>query len=174
MPRQSGITLLELLVTLAIVAVLLAAGVPSFRAWVQNQELRGAAGRLASDLHFARRAAVDRGSRVTVCPGDERSGCRDVPAWEDGWIVFGDDNGDRRWQTDEPVLRSAPLLDGVTIRSSTARRQLSFFPNGSAPGSNATLRLCDDRGAGDGRQVRIGLSGRIRTTSARRDGPDGC
>ena len=174
MRTQRGITLLELLVTLAIVAILLAAGVPSFRAWVQNQELRGAANRMASDLAYARNAAVDRGARVALCPGDPRGGCRDVPVWEDGWFVFGDDNGDRRWQTDEPLLRAAPLLDGMSIRSSTARRSLSFFPNGSAPGSNVTVRLCDDRGAAHGVQVRVALSGRIRVTRADRDGPAGC
>lgn len=174
MRSQNGITLLELLVTLSIVAILLAAGVPSFRAYVQNQELRGAAGRLASDLHFARRAAVDRGARVGVCPGNARDGCRDIPAWEDGWIVFGDDNGDRRRQAGEPLLRVAPLLDGMSIRSSTARSSLSFFPNGSAPGSNVTVRLCDGRGAAHGVQVRVALSGRIRVTRADRDGPAGC
>jgi type IV fimbrial biogenesis protein FimT len=174
MARQNGITLLELLVTMAIVAVLLATAVPSFRSYVQNQELRGAAGALASDLYYARNAAVDRGARVTVCPGDARSGCRDLPAWEDGWIVFGDDNGDRRWQAEEPLLRVSPMLEGISARSSRARRQLSFFPNGSAPGSNVTVRLCDDRGPAHGRQVRVSLSGRIRTTSASEDGPAGC
>ncbi len=171
---MSGFTLLELLVTLALVAVLVGAGAPAFRAVLLNWEMNSAATRLQSDLNYARHAAVDRGDRVTMCPGTERSGCTGLPEWGHGWIIFGDVDGDRAWQASEPLLRVSPALRGITARSSAGRRQLTFFSNGTAPGSNVTVWLCDLRGPRYGSQVRVGLSGRIRVSRARDGGPTGC
>ena len=163
MDGSRGFTLLELLMTLAIATALVVAGVPAYRTFIQNLELRSATERLASDLYYARHAAVNQGERVAVCPGVPDRGCSGSPAWEDGWLVFNDENGDRRWQPGEPVLRVSPLLRGIRARGSASRPEISFFANGTAPGSNATIRLCDGRGARFGRQVRVSLTGRIRT-----------
>lgn len=167
-------TLLELMVTLAIAATLLAVGVPSFTTYLQNQRMSQASYRLVSDLRFARQSAVDQNARVVICPGKPESGCADSPHWEDGWILFTDSNGDRHKQPDEALLRVSPMLKGLSARSSNARRRLSFFPDGSAPGSNATLRLCDSRGPGHARQVLINLAGRIRTIRANGNDPMAC
>ncbi|MEE4174502.1 MAG: GspH/FimT family pseudopilin [Xanthomonadales bacterium] len=174
MRRDQGFTLLELVVTLSVVAVLLLMAGPSFREYVLNQELRAAAARLASDFRWARQSAVDRGGRVVVCPGSVSSGCRATPEWGSGWIVFHDHNGDRRLAPDEELLRETPALEGVSARSNLARRQLSFFPNGTAPGSNLTIRLCDVRGPNHARQVRVGLSGRIRSLRVGEGADPGC
>jgi type IV fimbrial biogenesis protein FimT len=174
MGRVPGFTLLELMVVLALVSLLLMAGVPAYRTFVLNLELRAATERLASDLRYARHAAVNEGDRVGVCPGDDSAGCLGSPVWDEGWIIYGDENGDRTWQAAEPLLRVSPRLRGMSARSSSGRTELGFFPNGTAPGSNATVRLCDERGGAFGRQVRISLTGRIRTTHAPRDGDAGC
>jgi type IV fimbrial biogenesis protein FimT len=91
-----------------------------------------------------------------------------------GWVVFFDRNGDRRLAADEEVLRVTQSLQGISARSSVARRQLSFFPNGTAPGSNLTIRLCDARGPEKARQVRVGLSGRIRSLRVGDGAAPGC
>ncbi len=174
MGRVPGFTLLELMVVLALVSLLLMAGVPAYRTFVLNLELRAATERLASDLRFARHAAVNEGDRVGACPGNEVGGCADSPVWDEGWIVYGDTNGDRTWQVGEPLLRVSPRLRGISAHSSAGRTELGFFPNGTAPGSNATVRLCDERGESFGRQVRVSLTGRIRTTHAPQDGDAGC
>jgi type IV fimbrial biogenesis protein FimT len=174
MRREKAFTLLELLVTLTVAAVLLAAGTPSFKSYLQNQRLAHASYQLVSDLRFARHAAVDRNQRVVICPGSPQLGCHNAPQWEDGWIVFEDRNADRARQPGEPLLRTSPMLQGLSARSSTARRRLSFFPDGSAPGSNATLWLCDNRGPMHGHRVRINLSGRVLANRARDGGTLGC
>ncbi len=169
-----GFTLLELLVALSIVAVLLVVAAPSFREYLLNQELRAAAERLVSDLRWARVSAVDRGGRVVVCPGNVATGCRTTPEWGSGWIVFHDRNGDRRLAAEDDLLRSTPALEGISARSAVARQQLSFFPNGTAPGSNLTIRLCDARGPNHARQVRVSLSGRIRSLTVGDGADPGC
>jgi len=162
-PKATGFTLLELLVTLALAAVLLATAAPSFSSYLQNQRLSHASSRLVSELRLARHAAVDRNQRVVICTGSRTLGCTGSTRWDDGWIVYEDSNGDRQRQAGEPLLRETPLLQALSARSSTARTRLSFFPDGSAPGSNSSLWLCDTRGPLHGHRITINLSGRIRS-----------
>lgn len=174
MRAQAAYTLLELLVTMALAALLTGLAVPAYRTFSQNLVLKQASTALHSDLHHARLAAVNRNGRVTVCPGTPGRGCLASPDWANGWLVFHDLNADRQWQATETLLRTAPSLGPLTARSSDARSRLTFFPNGSAPGSNATIYLCDGRGPAHGHQVRVSMSGRVRMTRARNGGPTGC
>ena len=148
--------------------------IPSFTNFSQNQRLKAAANALHSDLHHARLEAVNRNGRVTVCPGTAARRCQARPDGAGGWLVFHDRNADQEWQPEEDLLRATPPLAQVQARSSQARTRLTFFPNGSAPGSNATLFLCDGRGPEFGYQVRVSMTGRVVVRSARRDGQIGC
>lgn len=75
----SGFTLLELLITIAVVAVLAAIAVPSFQNMIATQRMRSAANDLVSTLNFARSEAVKRNTTVTVTPA--------AGGWGDGWTV---------------------------------------------------------------------------------------
>lgn len=63
--RQSGFTLTEMVITLAIVGVLLAAAIPSYRSWVNNTQIRTAAESVQNGLQLARAEAVRRNTRVS-------------------------------------------------------------------------------------------------------------
>lgn len=161
--RGDGLTALELVVSLAIVAVLTAATVPALRQALAEHRLRAAVARLHSDLAFARSQAIHRSGEVVCCPGSGGD-CLDGAEWQHGWHVFQDMNGDRERQAEESLLRRTSSLDGVRILGSPHRNRLRFFPNGTAPGSNATLTFCDDRGAEAARQLSVSATGRIRDT----------
>ncbi len=161
-----GFTLLELMVALAIAAIVLVAGVPTFRDYALDVRLRSAVHRLASDLNAARHHAVNRNRRVTICAGDVAAGCLETGRWNEGWLLFVDDDGDQQRTGGEEPLQVGPNLRNITSTSSTHRRALTFFPNGTAPGSNATILLCDRRGIDRAVAVRVSLAGRIRTLKA--------
>jgi type IV fimbrial biogenesis protein FimT len=160
--RQSGITALDLLVTLAVVVLLVAAGTPSLRHYLSEQRMKAAVNLLYSDLVLARNEAISRNARIVVCPAGEEGSCSGSPRWHEGWLVFLDANDDRDWQTDETSLRRAARVRQLRINGSAYRTRLRFFPNGTAPGSNATLTFCDQRGARSARQIALSASGRIR------------
>lgn len=172
--RSRGLTLLELLVALAIAALLTAAGVPALRDYLQNQRMKSALWALHADLVRARNEAVHHAGSTVVCPGDAARGCLDGTTWEYGWLVFRDEDGDRERGAGEPVLRQAPAVEFLRISSAASRRRLRFDATGAAPASNATFVFCDDRGPAAARQLKLANTGRIRHLRPGEDPPDAC
>lgn len=160
--QHQGFTALELIITMAIIAILLTMGVPAFQNYGWNLRMKTAMDMLQTDLKLARGHAISHNSKAVICPADDENGCSGKPAWQNGWMVFTDINGDRNKQASEPLLKYSGALARLNINSSSSRTYLRFFPNGTAPGSNTTIRFCDRRGAAYSGAITISNSGRIR------------
>lgn len=172
--RGTGFTVLELLVTLTIAAVLLVSGVPSVQQFSERQRMKAAVGSLHNDLLLARSEAVFQGLEVVACPGDRVAGCIDSSDWSSGWIVFGDLNGDRQRQPAEALLRTGPGFERLRITGTTGRTGIRFYPDGSAPGSNGSIYLCGAGGPAQARKLVISNVGRIRRDLAPTIDPARC
>lgn len=160
--QQQGFTALELIITLAIIAILLAMGVPAIQNYAWNLRMKTAMDTLQSDLNLARGHAISHNSKTVICPASGDQECSGQAVWQEGWIVFTDINGDRNKQASEPLLKYAGALARLNINSSSSRTYLRFFPNGTAPGSNTSIRFCDSRGAAYSGAITVSNSGRIR------------
>lgn len=171
---HSGFTVVELMLALSIAAILLIVGVPAFREFGARQSMSAAMHALHGQLALARDTAIRSAQPVIACPGTPATGCRDDSDWSEGWFVFGDANGDQRFQPNEQVHRVEPGLDQIVIRSTAGRRSIRFVPNGSAPGSNGTIRFCDRRGPAAARALIIANTGRIRREMAPDTRPSDC
>jgi type IV fimbrial biogenesis protein FimT len=159
---SGGFTTLELMITLSIASILLVAGVPTFQVFSQKQLMKAALNSLQNDLMLGRSEAVHLNTRVVTCPGNSVEGCSDSREWNDGWIVFADDNADRQLQPTETVIRNGHEFENLLIRSSAARTDVRFFPDGSAPGSNGSITFCGLGGPPLARKLVISNLGRIR------------
>ena len=174
--KQAGFTLIELMVTLSVLAILLAIAVPNYITFIQNARLTGQANDLVTALNYARSEAIKRGVRTTVCSRGTDSSCAGAVTWDTGWLVFVDCNFDGVVDTgncpdwnangapdDEPVLLVRPPLEnGNTLRAS---RQRVTYQNSGFSGFADTLNLCDVRGAASGRAITLNLQGRVIVTS---------
>lgn len=87
---ESGLTLIELMVTISIVAILISLAVPSFQSMISSSNLTTATNDLVNTLAQARSNAIRRGGRVTVCKSINGTQCVATGNWEQGWIVFND------------------------------------------------------------------------------------
>ena len=95
--RQSGISLLEILVTITIFSILSAVAAPSVQELIQKNRARAIVDEFTSSLYQARSEAVKRGNRVALCASDAaQSNCDgSVDSFSGGWIVFTDYNNNQ-------------------------------------------------------------------------------
>ena len=170
MRYKAGVTLIELLVTIAIVAILATLAVPSFTQIIKDNRLATATNELVATLHFARMEAIRQGKRVTICKSSNgQDCCRDDPScdaskgWEQGWIVFVDEDNSGTRESGESLLRVREALEGTTkiTGNHNVKNYISFLPTGESP-TNGTLTVCDDRTGAYGRQIVISPTGRVR------------
>ncbi|MGH8494522.1 MAG: GspH/FimT family pseudopilin [Gammaproteobacteria bacterium] len=180
---ESGFSLLELLVTVALAAILLGIGVPSFLDTFRNNRMAAASNDLLAAVHLARSEAVKRRAPVTVCTSADPLAPACTAGSLNGWVVFADDDGDGVAEAsdgnnvidaNEDILNAhAPLDGGIqTLTTPAGASYVSFagtgFPRTAGGNPAATvIRLCDERGnvnAGGGtstaRALQISITGR--------------
>lgn len=154
MTRTEGFTLIELMITLAVAAILAALAAPGFSSLIRDHRLSTQANTFLASLQLARTEAVKRGVQVTI----RRNGGADAP-WDTGWRVFTDWDGDGEFdgdvdQTDctqeqDCILKQQAALDnGMTMRtggifSTWMAYQPTGFPVGSGDSNIERFRLCD-------------------------------
>lgn len=176
MKRQRGFTLLELMITVSVAAILLALGVPGMQDFIRNNRRAAEVNNLVTALHTARSESVSRNQRVGICPSTDGINCAASTTWETGWIVYVDADGDGTRDTaDEDLLRVDAPVDGMTVRASFQR--LAYRPNGRMEtfpdlAEQGEIVFCDGRGAAQARVVQIEVTGRPGTSSKRLDGSD--
>lgn len=173
-----GFTLVELMITVLIAAILLAVGVPAMQDLIRNGRVTTAANEFLTDLNLARSEAIKRGVQVVVCRTNAPDafppvcGAGTANTWSDGWVVFVDEDGDGAYdhdgdstydEDDETLVRISQGLSGELdlIADATAEQALRFNADGSwGNGAIAVLALCDDRGAANGRDITVSITGR--------------
>ncbi len=107
---QTGFTLIELMVAIAVLAVILSLAAPSFRQMLESQSVRATAFDLVADLTLARSEALKRGMNVTIGIPTSQGG-----DWSKGWaVVLGADVDDSSAET---VSKKNPAGSGVTFTS---------------------------------------------------------
>ncbi len=164
-----GFSLIELMVTLAVVAILLTIGVPSFSTMIKNSRLATATNNISTAISFARSEAIKRGVRVTICTSSDGASC-DAASWDDGWIVFTDEDSDAAYDAgDDELLRvSGSLNANLTVTGSASiNTYISYINDGQSQLVNGgfqagTLSLCDDRTGDFGRSLFLSNTGRLR------------
>lgn len=156
-----GFTLIELLTTLAVGCILMAIAAPSMHSVMARSKVAAANNSMIGALHFARHHAVEFGVRTVLCPSRDGQRCDDSQHWENGWLVATDRNGDN--QPDRgPVAVDMPLPPGIVVLSSAGRTHVRYQADGSAPGSNLSMIVCQHGDADDALRIVVSNSGRVR------------
>ena len=168
MKKTSGYTLLELLVTLVLVATVFAIGIPSMNTFIQNDRLVTQINTLVGHLSYARSEAVKRSQQVAVCVSSNATSCTGGNNWENGWIIYVDINGDGAFNAGETVLRAQQQLEGAnTLSPGTIGTQVTYDFRGFVDAASVgSFSLCDSRGAAYGKAISISPTGRVRSGGA--------
>ena len=171
MNKRNGFTLIELIVTMAIAAIVVSIAVPSYQASVQNNRRTTSINELAGALQLARNTAVSRRTPVTLCKSTNGTNCviadTDV-GYSDGWMMFTNPNGingTAGLTNTETLLRvgSAQQGNGTLMGVGPVVNQVTFMPHGRINnGLGGTITHCDSRGNTAASALVISIGGQVR------------
>jgi type IV fimbrial biogenesis protein FimT len=170
-----GFTLLELMTALAILAILLSVGVPSFVQMIRNNRITAQANEMVSALNYARSESVKRGIPVSVCSSTDGATCAASTTWNTGWIVFTDGNGANGTvnpampvESGDQVLQVWPAVQGGLVLDSVAPTPRNFvqYTSTGMPNPVGTTNFSlykSGAPANTARCISVSTSGRVST-----------
>lgn len=164
--RPAGFTLVELVVTIAIVSILLAVAAPAMTGFLADQAVAGNADEFAAAVRFSRTEAIKRGRAVTMCastnPAADAPEC-DADDWGTGWAISDGTNVLRV----QNALRS---MDSATGDATT----LTFLQNGLiTPGAGAYVFVPVGGDTSKQRTVNVSTTGKV-TVCYEKNGEEKC
>lgn len=167
--RAGGFSLIELMVTLAIVGVITMLAAPSFNDALLSNRLAAFANNFVASAQLARSEAIKRNRPVHICRSADGASCAASGTWQQGWIVWSDDNRNAALDSGETVMHVQQAISADYAFSSNAGTyDLAFQPVGA--GSDADiLKLCraSPHPGNQERQVKIDATGRPSVTTLR-------
>jgi len=133
MNKNTGFTLVEMIITIAVMAIVSTIGVPSFNDVILSSYAVTHTNDFLSSLNLARSEAIKRGQRVVVCKSLNNICQASLPGWEQGWMVFVDSNNTALLDSNEFPLRvHGPLKGGDTLRGNqNVSSYISYSPDGT-------------------------------------------
>lgn len=165
MPRVRGVTLVELIVALAIAAILMAIALPSFQGTLRSSRVAGATNQFIAAVVLARSEAIKNTRGAGVCASANGSTCQAGTDWGVGLMVWADVNGNGTFQPGtDTVLRFLQGNPRVTVTGPAAVDAIRFDPRGRIVGVEQSVVLQPD--ACGSRPLRrtltVGATGQIR------------
>ncbi|KAF0098756.1 MAG: type IV fimbrial bioproteinis protein FimT [bacterium] len=168
--RAEGMSLVEVLATLAILSILLTVAVPAFDAMITSSRFATSANLYLTSLHLARSEAIKRNGRVALCKSADGATCTANGRWDQGWIVFHDVNNNALADGGEEILRVYEVLPADLALSGNlpVANYVSYGALGASRLTSGafqagTLTLCRlSTGGGEARQIVISMTGRPR------------
>ncbi|MEJ2466261.1 MAG: GspH/FimT family protein [Candidatus Thiodiazotropha sp.] len=169
---ERGFTLLELLTTLALAALLLTITVPALNSLSARNQQTAEINRFIRHLQLARSHAVKTGRDHVLCPSSNMTDCRGNAHWEQGYILFQDSDSDGNRSPSESLLQvSKPMGNiGIAMQSTSGRKAVIYRADGHSAGSNLTLTFCDPENDIAPKAVIVSNTGRARVSTTRWDG----
>ena len=156
MRRQRGFTVVELMVTLSIVGILVAAAAPGYQDWVATTRLNSHTNEFVTALHYARSEAVKRNVAVSVCKSSSGTSCATTSTWAQGWMVFVDLDGSGTYTSGETILRvHEKLTGGTTLIGETAVANVITFRSNGTAAQAGLIDMCSYRQTVPGRDIVI-------------------
>ena len=134
--RTQGLTVLELLITLAAIGIIVLVAVPGSDILLEKYRLKSASSAMMTGLEMARTEAGARGSTVVLCPSSNGHTCRTDGDWNHGWLVFSDGNGNGTVEDIELIRSFTAPNPKIRINADGAVQKRAAFTTTGLVGNN--------------------------------------
>lgn len=162
--NNHGFTLIELIVVMAVFAILVAIAAPSYTAFTDSSRRASQVNVFNGSLSYARSEAIKRNSTVSVCArsaGAET--CSGLNNWKDGWLVFDDINNNGLFAAPDTLLRVFdPTTSGSTITKKVAPYTVTYRGSGFISAASEFKYCSGGSRATDARAIIVSKTGRSR------------
>lgn len=170
--QKHGYTLIELLITLAVVSILSLTVFPNLSALIAQERTTILTNTLAGALAYARSESVSKQIIVITCQSNNGSECNRSGNWHNGWIIFIDTNNNKQREPEETLLRVYATANNGTqaIFNGAANidHYIRYKPRGQAY-PNGSFLICNPT-IGVGKALIMTQSGRLRLSKRQRTG----
>jgi type IV fimbrial biogenesis protein FimT len=157
--RQRGVTLLEMMIALAVSAIVLTLVAPNVQEILTKNRITAEVNEMSGLLQFARFTSIDQRANTVLCPSANFETCN--TDWNGPKIVFIDENGNDDRDADEPLLLSSQNISRNNVMTSSA--DLYRFLDIGGTDTPGTITLCPRDGEEKfARALFISLQGRSR------------
>jgi type IV fimbrial biogenesis protein FimT len=173
MDKRRGFTLIELMVVLAVVAVLATLAAPSFKRQIQSTTISSTVNTFLADMRYARSESIRRGGGVVMCHSNSPEAASPVcdgdsggNGWVSGWIIYHDRGvgGQTLLRIQPPITSMDSIKEGANLTTTTS---FTFTATGRVPSSMTSIRFGGSNYPNDvQRLVCINSSGRARIAAA--------
>ncbi len=161
-----GVTLIEMVIVLVIIAVLAAVALPNFRESMQSSRISSMNHEFISSVNLVRSEAIKANRGAVMCASTDGNACN-AGVWNDGWIVWVDQNANGVRDINDTVVRHQQALNRVTLTVAGGTPQLRFNARGILVGVPPTFTLMPvdcKPGRENQRTMTVLVSGSIRTS----------
>ncbi|MBV5272705.1 MAG: GspH/FimT family pseudopilin [Lamprocystis purpurea] len=156
-----GVTLIELMITLSMIAVTLGLGVPTFQNFQVGMQRAQVIAELVTSLTLARSEAARRGGSVEICVSQSGTACStsDDPGWHHGWVVFADTDQDNTIDPDEIIHIARFEHPTFSLTGDISVVGGIVFDSTGCPEDTGTFSYCDEQAS---REIDLNYIGRLK------------